>query len=67
MGAKEVMGAKEEFPARKYDISEPRVKAMMAAMYRRFFKDPATFVPQSICLFSSLIPPYFGLKMGLVK
>jgi len=40
-----ITGAKEEFPARRYDISEARVRGMMAAMYRRFFKDPATFVP----------------------
>jgi len=40
-----ITGAKEEFPARKYNISEARVREMMAAMYRRFFKDPATFVP----------------------
>jgi len=40
-----ITGAKEEFPARRYDISEARVREMMAAMYRRFFKDPATFVP----------------------
>ena len=40
-----ITGAKEEFPARKYDISEARVREMMAAMYRRFFKDPETFVP----------------------
>ena len=40
-----ITGAKDEFPARKYNISEARVREMMAAMYRRFFKDPATFVP----------------------
>jgi len=40
-----ITGVKEEFPARRYDISEARVRGMMAAMYRRFFKDPATFVP----------------------
>ncbi len=40
-----ITGAKEEFPARRYDISEARVREMMAGMYRRFFKDPATFVP----------------------
>ncbi len=40
-----ITGTKEEFPARPYDISEPKVREMMAAMYRRFFKDPATFVP----------------------
>ena len=40
-----ITGAKDAFPARRYDISEARVRAMMAAMYRRFFKDPATFVP----------------------
>ena len=40
-----ITGMKEEFPARPYDISEPKVRMMMAAMYRRFFKDPATFVP----------------------
>ncbi len=40
-----VTGAKEEFPARRYAISETRVRKMMAAMYRRFFKYPATFVP----------------------
>lgn len=40
-----ITGAKEEFPVRQYDISEARVREMMAAMYYRFFKDPATFVP----------------------
>jgi len=40
-----VMGVKEEFPAPKYGISEARVREMMSAMHRRFFKDPATFVP----------------------
>ena len=40
-----ITGAKEEFPVRRYNISEARVREMMAAMYRRFFKDPATFVP----------------------
>jgi len=40
-----ITGAKDEFPAREYSISEARVREMMAAIYRRFFKDPATFVP----------------------
>lgn len=40
-----ITGAKDAFPAREHDISEARVREMMAAMYRRFFKDPATFVP----------------------
>jgi hypothetical protein len=40
-----ILGTKEEFPARRYNISETRVREMMTAMYRRFFKDPATFVP----------------------
>lgn len=38
-------GTVEEFPARPYDLSETRVRAMMSSMYRRFFKDPETFVP----------------------
>ncbi len=40
-------GAKEEYPTRECDLSEGPVREMMAAMYRRFFKDPATFVPPS--------------------
>ena len=38
-------GAGEEFPARNYNITEARVRKMMEMMYRRFFMDPATFVP----------------------
>ena len=40
-----ISGTTEEFPARPYNISEERVREMMDVMYRRFFKDPATFVP----------------------
>jgi hypothetical protein len=38
-------GANEVYPTRGCDLSEAPVQEMMTAMYRRFFKDPATFVP----------------------
>ena len=50
-----VTGTKEEFPARSYNISEAQVREMMAKMYRRFFKDPATFVPPDQTFVGELI------------
>ena len=50
-----ITGAKEAFPARPYNISEAQVREMMTAMYRRFFKDPATFVPPNETLGGDLV------------
>ena len=40
-----ITGTEEEFPAWSYNISETWVRAMMAAIYCRFFKVPGTFEP----------------------
>lgn len=48
-------GAGEEFSARNYNISEARVREMMQMMYRRFFKDPATFVPPDTTLGGAMV------------
>jgi hypothetical protein len=59
-----ITGTKEEFPARPYDISEPKVRMMMKAMYRRFFKDPATFAPPDGTAGEALVGAVVGAALN---
>jgi len=59
-----ITGVKEEFPARRYDISETQVREMMAAMYRHFFKDPATFVPPKETISEDIVHEIVDLFSG---
>jgi hypothetical protein len=57
-------GVKEEFPARAYNISETRIREMMTSIYRRFFKDPETFVPPEESPVETMVGEAVGHAVG---
>ena len=59
-----ITGTKEEFSAWSYNISETWVRGMMAAMYRRFFKDPGTFEPSDETIGGDIVEAAFGSLIG---